>query len=164
MAKRAYRVLLRLSDWVSYAILATMAVVVSVDVLCRYFLGFSTQVAEEVASLGLVTLMFVSLAGAFDDGSFLRIDAFYARTSGRLKRSLDVLFHLLAVGVTVVYCIFVGKLVLRSYATGVHADSYLATPNYLPQAAMLFGLCALLVAIVAGLIGLKTRAARQSDV
>ncbi len=157
MAKRTYRGLLCLSDWVSYVILATMAVVVSVDVLCRYFLGFSTQVAEEVASLGLVALMFVSLAGAFDDGSFLRIDAFYARTNGRLKRSLDVLFHLLALGVTAVYCIFVGKLVLRSYTTGVHADSYLATPNYLPQAAMLFGLCGLLVAIFAGLIALKRK-------
>ncbi len=152
VVKQGYRALLHLTDWASYVILATMAIVVCVDILCRYLLGFSTQIAEEVASLGLVSLIFVSLPGAFHDNAFLRVDALYRLFSGRLKSALDLLFHLAAVAVTVIYSVYVGKLVADSFAKDIRSDTFLGTPNFLPQSAMFFGLCVLLVALVAGIL------------
>lgn len=151
IGRRGYKALLVLADWASYAILAGMALVVSVDVACRYFLGFSTQIAEEVASLGLVALMFVALAGAFEDDSFLRVDVCYNIMPAGLKQVLDPVFHLIALAVTVTYIIYLGKLVTNSYLKDIRSDSIIGTPNYLTQSVMVFGLGVLGVAILAGL-------------
>jgi TRAP-type C4-dicarboxylate transport system permease small subunit len=142
--------LLRLADGASCLVLASMAVVVCVDVFCRYTLGFSTQIAEEAASLGLVSLVFFSLPGAFRDGALLRVDALYAHLSGRLKDRLDALFHLIAFAVTLIYLVQLGRLATGSFAQGIRSDTALGTPNYLPQAVMVFGLVVLLGAITAG--------------
>lgn len=150
--EQAYRGLLHITDWASYLLLATMAVVVCVDVLCRYLLGFSTQISEEVASLGLVAMMFVSLPGAFEAGAFLRVDIAYIKLSGRLRRLLDILFHLAAFAVTAVYVVYVVRLTASSFTKNMHSDSLLATPNYVPQAAMVIGLGALLLSVLAGLV------------
>lgn len=150
--ERAYQGLLLLSNGCCHLILIVMTLVIGMDVGCRYVLGFSTQIAEETASLGLVALIFLSLPGAFDEGLFLRIDIAYARLSKRLRRLADFAFHLTAVAVTSVYLWFVIKLALNSYKSGMRADTYLATPNYLPQTAMALGLAALLIAILAGLV------------
>lgn len=149
---QGYRVLIRLTDWVSYIILASMAIVVCVDILCRYFLGFSTQIAEEAASLGLVALIFLSLPGAFEDDAFLRVDVLYRWIDGRLKQGLDVIFHVAAILATLVYIVSLGRLVVSSFTKGIHADTWLGTPTFLPQAVMTFGIGVLLVALVAGLL------------
>lgn len=151
LLKQGYRALLLFTDWASYLVLAMMAIVTSIDIFCRYFLGFSIQISEEVASLGLVALIFISLPGAFEDCAFLRVDALYKYARGRLKVALDFFFHLVSLAVTLVYLVYIAKLVANSFRTGVHADTSLGTPNYLPQSAMAFALCALLVAIVVGL-------------
>ncbi len=155
--ERAYQGLLLVSNGCCHLILIVMTGVIGIDVGCRYVLGFSTQIAEEVASLGLVALIFLSLPGAFDEGRFLRIDVVYVRLSARLRRMADFAFHLTAVAVTCVYLWFVIKLALNSYKAGMRADTYLATPNYLPQTAMAFGLATLLIAVFVGLVGLAQR-------
>lgn len=157
LAEQGYRALLRLTDWISYLILAVMAAIVCIDVLSRYLFGVSTQIAEEVASLGLVALIFFSLLGAFHDNAVLRVDALYRLIPLPLRRPVDIAFHLTAIGVTLVYVIYVGRLALNSFRAGIVSDTALGTPNYLPQAAMALGLCGLLMAILAGLVRLLTR-------
>lgn len=146
--ERGLRALLQLTDWACYLVLTTMAVVVTVDVAVRSILGYSTQIAEEVASLGLIALIFLSLPGSFKDNGFLRIDALYSTVGGSLKSLLTYGFHLIAMGVTSVYIFYVGKLTVSSYQNGIHEDSFLATPKYLPQISMLAGLVILLLVIV----------------
>ncbi|MEZ5936463.1 MAG: TRAP transporter small permease [Alphaproteobacteria bacterium] len=151
-AGRGCAALIRLTDSASCLVLASMAVVVCVDVVCRYALGFSTQIAEEAASLGLVALIFLSLPGAFRDGALLRVDAVYSHLASGLKNLLDVLFHLIALAVTLVYIVQLGRLAAGSFAQGIRSDMALGTPNYLPQAVMVLGLVVLLGAIVAGFL------------
>lgn len=152
--QRGLTALLAIADHATHVILAVMAVVVAVDVGCRSFLGFSTQIAEEVASLGLVALIFLSLPGAFRDNALLRVDALYSLVPKRARRVADALFHLLALGVTGIYCVYTLRLALDSFRSGVHSATHLGTPNHIPQFLMTWGFLLLGMVILAGLAAL----------
>lgn len=136
------------SDWAAKAAVVVMAVVVSVEVLSRALLGASTQVAEEVASLALILLLFLGLPGAFADGAFLRVQALLEALPRRLRRVVDAVFHAAALAVTLVYVRQVWQLARSSWDKGIVTDTALATPIVLPQLAMLAGLV-LLAGVVA---------------
>jgi TRAP-type C4-dicarboxylate transport system permease small subunit len=155
--EQGYKALLVIADWASYAILCIMAVVISVDVVCRFFFGFSIQIAEEVASLSLIAMVFLSLGGAFEEDSLLRVDAFYNPLPEGVKRILDPAFHLMGIAVTAFYIFYLSRLALNSFSRDIHANSDLASPNYLPQSVMVLGLCLLALALVVGLLRSLTR-------
>lgn len=157
------RALLGAADYACYGILAVMAFVVTADVLSRYILGASLQIAEEVASLGLVCLMFLSLGATFREQGFLRIDAIYGRLTGRPRRYLLILFHIVALVVTAIYTVNLGGLALDSFERGTRSDMALATPKYLPQTAMVIGMALLGLVIILGLVRL-VRGLDDSDV
>lgn len=144
--------LLAAADLACYGALAIMAFVVTADVLSRYLFGASLRIAEEVASLGLVCLMFLSLAATFRDQGFLRIDAIYGKLRGLPRRALLVVFHLVALAVTAVYTLHLAGLAWDSFERGTRSDMALATPKCLPQSAMVVGMGLLTVVIVVGLV------------
>ena len=146
--------LLTVTDALCYVILAVMALSVTAEVLSRYLLGISLQVAEEVASLGLVCLIFLSLPATFRDQGFLRIDAIYGRFSPCAKRALGIVFHLAAAGVSGIYVVQFARLTWDSFQRGTRSDMALATPNYVPQIAMLAGMALLVLVIAVGLVRL----------
>jgi len=149
---RGLRVLLALTDWASYLVLAIMVLVVCVDLACRALLGFSIQIAEEISSLGLVCLMFLSLAGAFHEGGFLRIDALFPLLPPLLKRILEPVFLLIGIAVTAVYIYYLAGLVGNSFAKNIRSDTALGSPNFLTQSVMVAGFCALAVVLVAAFV------------
>lgn len=150
--RRGIRALLAVTDWASYAVLVTMALVVCLDIGCRYLLGRSIQIAEEVSSLGLVSLIFLSLAGAFQDGHFLRVDALYGRLPASVKRAVEPIFLAIGIAVTSIYIYFLARLVQNSFVKTIRSDTVLGTPNYLPQTVMVIGLAALLIVLAASFI------------
>ena len=143
-AGRGLRILLAGSDGAAKAALVVMALVVCTEVLSRGLLGVSTQVAEEVASLALILLLFLGLPGCFADGGFLRVQALLGLLPRRLA---DVAFHAAALAVTLVYVWQVWQLAWSSWRKGIVTDTALATPIVLPQVAMLAGLAALAVVV-----------------
>jgi TRAP-type C4-dicarboxylate transport system permease small subunit len=155
--EQGYKTLLAVADWASYAILCMMAVVITVDVVCRFFFGFSIQIAEEVASLSLIAVIFLSLGGAFEEDSLLRVDAFYGPLPEGVKRVLDPAFHLMGIAVTGLYIFYLSRLAINSFSRDIRANSDLASPNYLPQSVMVLGLCLLAIALVVGLLRSLTR-------
>lgn len=152
IASRAHRGLLRVCDLVCYLVLATMAIVVTAEVVSRYMLGYSLQIAEEAASLGLVTFIFLSLPGTFSEDAILRIDALYGMLSDGLKNMLGILFSLCALAVTGVYVWQLASLMTDSFLRGNRSDMALGTPNFIPQGFMVAGVVILLLTILAGLL------------
>ena len=120
--EQGYKTLLVIADWASYAILCNMAVVIAIDVVCRFFFGFSIQIAEEVASLSLIAMVFLSLGGAFEDDSLLRVDAFYSPLPEGVKRILDPAFHLMGIAVTGFYIFYLSRLAFNSFSRDIHAE------------------------------------------
>lgn len=149
---RGLRGLLAATDGVAKAALVAMAAFVCLEVLCRALLGTSTQMAEEVASLALVLLLFLGLPGAFADDALLRVQALHDRLGGRARRIADLLFLAAALAVTLVYLWQAVLLALSSRAKGIVTDTVLATPVFLPQIAMAAGLAVLALAILARLV------------
>lgn len=156
---RAHRGLLRACDLACYLVLAIMATVVTAEVASRYLLGHSLQIAEEAASLGLVTFIFLSLPGTFSEDGMLRIDALYNTLSQRVRNGLGVLFGLCALAVTGVYAWQLTLLMIDSFRRGNRSDMALGTPNFIPQGFMVAGMVILFLAILAGLLaaGSKSR-------
>lgn len=150
--ERALSGLLILTDYFCYAILSAMALIVTAEVFSRYVFGFSLKIAEEVASLGLVALIFLSLPATFRDRRFLRIDALYRMLSERAQALLAIAFHIGALVVTSIYVAYLGQLALDSLSRGTRSDMALGTPNYIPQTVMVFGMALLFLVILAGLI------------
>ncbi|WP_417770052.1 TRAP transporter small permease [Stappia sp.] len=128
-----------------------MVVVVTIEVLMRFFIGQSLQVAEEISSLGLVALIFLSLPATFRSRGFLRIDALYRLFSPRVKTSLTRVFLLLSLPVVGVYVWQLAVLAFDSWRRGTRSDMALGMPNFLPQAVMVAGVALLAVVIVAAI-------------
>lgn len=165
IASRACKVLLKVCDLTCYLILAIMAVVVTAEVASRYLLGHSLQIAEEVASLGLVAFIFLSLPGTFSEDGLLRIDALYGALTSRVRAWLGIVFSVCALAVTGVYVWQLILLVRDSYLRGSRSDMALGTPNYIPQSLMVTGAVILFLAILMGALGAtgKDRSGLQDD-
>ena len=150
--RRGLDVLVTLADWACYGVLGLMALVVCVEVLCRWLLGFSIQIAEETASLGLVSLTCLSLAGAFRDGHFLRVDALYSVFPHPFRAGLQPVFLLAGVAVTLIYLWQLIRLAADSFFRGIRSDTALGVLNWIPQAVMIAGLAVLLIVIVSSFV------------
>ena len=106
------------------------------------------HIAEEVASLGLVALIFLSLPATFQDRGFLRIDVLHQLLGGKTRIVLAIVFHVAALAVTSVYLYYLTLLALDSFQRGTRSDMALGTPNYLPQIFMVTGMLMLVAVIV----------------
>lgn len=129
-----------------------MALVVCIEVLCRWLFGFSIQIAEEAASLGLVTLTCLSLAGAFRNGHFLRVDALYSVFPQPVRAALQHVFLLAGAAVTLVYLWQLIRLTVDSFRRGIRSDTALGVLNWIPQAVMVGGLAMLLIVIASSFV------------
>ena len=152
VSEKALPGLLRLTDFCCWFILATMALTVSAEVVSRYVFNASLNVAEEIASFGLVCFIFLSLPGTFREQGFLRVDLIHSTLPAALKRVLAVVFHAVALVVTSIYVIYLGRLTLDSLAKGTRSDMVLAIPNFIPQIAMVVGTGLLTLVILAGMV------------
>lgn len=146
-------------DALACGILALMAVVVFVEVTSRSVFGISTNVAEEVASLSLIVVLFLGLPGAFSQNALIRVDVLYRALGEQLRGVLDVGFSLVAACVTAVYIWYLADLAGSSFRFGFRTDSALGIPVYLPQSTMVAGVTALLVVV---LISLSRRRERDA--
>jgi TRAP-type C4-dicarboxylate transport system permease small subunit len=156
------RWLIALCDALACGVLALMAVTVSIEVLSRSVLGISTNVAEELASLGLIVVLFLGLPGAFAQNAMIRVDVLYQLFGGRLRAWADQVLRLIAVAVAAVYLWYLFDMMRSSFRMGFRTDTALGIPVYLPQATMVLGVAALIiVALIALLPAARTAAANH---
>jgi TRAP-type C4-dicarboxylate transport system permease small subunit len=124
------------------AALIVMLVVVGVDILTRSLLNFSFEISDELGGYLLVVIAFVSLPVCQASDSFHRVELVQSRLSPFGRAVSHVVFDLLSFTFCALLLWQLARFVMTSFRFGDRAPTYLATPLWIPQAAMLLGAAA----------------------
>ena len=124
------------------AALIVMLVVVGVDILTRSLLNFSFEISDELGGYLLVVIAFVSLPVCQASDSFHRVELVQSRLSPFARAVSHVIFDLLSFTFCALLLWQLARFELSSYRFGDRAPTYLATPLWIPQVAMLLGAAA----------------------
>jgi len=142
----------RLCKWTSEAALIIMLVMIGGDILTRYLLNFSFEIADELGGYMLVVMTFVSLSVCQVNNAFHQVELVQARLSARGRALSAAMFDVLSFGFAALLLWQLLKLERSSYRFGEKAPTYLETPLWIPRLAMAIGVAALLFAIARTLL------------
>jgi TRAP-type transport system small permease protein len=156
-------VLERFCKFVCVAALVVMLLVIGLDILTRSFFNFSFEISDELGGYMLVTITFLSLPVCQATDSFHHVEFVQQRLSPRGRAISHVIFDILSLG----FCgLLVWQLIrfeMSSWRFNNHAPTYLATPLWIPQIAMLAGAAALGISVLRTLIADLVKVARVGD-
>jgi TRAP-type C4-dicarboxylate transport system permease small subunit len=124
------------------AALIVMLVVVAVDILTRSLFNFSFEISDELGGYLLVVICFVSLPVCQAGDSFHRVELVQSRLSPFGRAVSHVIFDLLSLAFCALLLWQLVRFELSSFRFGDRAPTYLATPLWIPQAAMMLGAAA----------------------
>src|SRR5580692_11581277 len=130
------------------AALIVMLVVVGVDIVTRWLLNFSFEISDELGGYLLVVIAFVSLPVCQISESFHRVELVQSRLSPFWRAVSHVIFDLLSFAFCALLLWQLARFELASFRFGDRAPTYLATPLWIPQAAMLLGAAALCLSML----------------
>jgi TRAP-type C4-dicarboxylate transport system permease small subunit len=127
----------------SVAALIVMLVVIGVDILTRSLFNFSFEISDELGGYMLVVITFVSLPVCQISGCFHHVELIQSRLSPFARAVSHVIFD----GLSLTFCVLLlwqlARFELSSYRFHDRAPTYLATPLWIPQIAMMLGAAAL---------------------
>ena len=124
------------------AALIVMLVVVAVDILTRSLFNFSFEISDELGGYLLVVICFVSLPVCQASNSFHRVELVQSRLSPFCRAVSHVIFDLLSLAFCALLLWQLVRFEISSFRFGDRAPTYLATPLWIPQAAMMLGAAA----------------------
>ncbi len=130
------------------AALIVMLVVIAVDIVTRSLLNFSFEISDELGGYLLVVIAFVSLPVCQASDSFHRVQLVQSRLTPFGRAVSQVVFDLLSLAFCGLLLWQLARFELASFRFGDRAPTYLATPLWIPQAAMLLGAAALCVSML----------------
>ena len=132
----------RVCRLVCVAALVVMLVVVAVDIVTRSLFNFSFEISDELGGYLLVVIAFVSLPVCQASQSFHRVELVQSRLSPFGRAVSHVVFDLLSLSFCALLLWQLVRFELTSFRFGDRAPTYLATPLWIPQIAMLVGAAA----------------------
>jgi TRAP-type C4-dicarboxylate transport system permease small subunit len=125
------------------AAVIVMLVVIGVDILTRSLFNFSFEISDELGGYMLVVITFVSLPVCQINDSFHHVELVQSRLSPFARAVSHVIFDLLSLTFCVLLLWQLTRFELSSFRFGDRAPTYLATPLWIPQIAMMLGAAAL---------------------
>jgi TRAP-type C4-dicarboxylate transport system permease small subunit len=126
--------------WFGGALTIASVLLISFDVLCRKFIGWTTGGADELSSYAFAISTSWSLAFATLQRANVRVDVLYQYMPVRVAAVLDWL-SLVALGTFMgVLTFYAYDVVGASIAQNSHANTPLATPLFIPQGLWFLGL------------------------
>lgn len=132
----------------------TMVGLVTTEVVCRRFLGFSLLIAHEVTGYLLIAVTFLGAAYTLVEGGFTRMELVHRRLQGKGRWVVDTAIHMVSLGYLVIIVYWLGAYVMSSYQSGVTSISIAQTPLYIPRLFMFLGVLLLVLQVAAKLIDL----------
>src|SRR5580700_3718433 len=130
------------------AALIVMLVVIGVDILTRSLFNFSFEISDELGGYMLVVITFVSLPVCQINDSFHHVELIQSRLSPFARAISHVIFDLLSLTFCVLLLWQLTRFEISSFRFGDRAPTYLATPLWIPQIAMMLGAAALCFSMV----------------
>jgi len=128
---------------VSSFFLLLMVLLINIEVIGRYFMGFSTLISDEYSAYFFVGCTFLGFTYSFRQGHFLRVGILADRLSSAAQSILHIAASLLgfALSVVVTYEVFMLTLVsIRFDSVSIQPS---ATPLWIPQVLMPLGMGAM---------------------
>jgi TRAP-type transport system small permease protein len=153
----------RLCKLVCVAALVVMLLVIGLDILTRSLFNFSFEISDELGGYMLVTITFLSLPVCQANDSFHHVEFVQQRLSPRARAISHVIFDVLSVGFCALLIWQLIRFEMSSWRFNDHAPTYLATPLWLPQIAMLAGATALGISVLRTLVADLAKVARAED-
>ncbi len=144
MFARIHETLKRISHvavWISGAALMVSAIIVTVDVLLRKFVGWTMSGSDEVTSYVFAASTTWAYSYCLLTRSNIRIDALYNLLDSRPKAILDVIGLLLLLYYIYLLTANSFDMFLDNVEYDSSAQTTLATPLWIPQVFWLSGLC-----------------------
>jgi TRAP-type C4-dicarboxylate transport system permease small subunit len=148
------------------AALIVMLVVVAVDIVTRSLLNFSFEISDELGGYLLVVICFVSLPVCQASDSFHRVELVQSRLSPFGRAVSHVVFDLLSFAFCALLLWQLVRFEMTSFRFGDRAPTYLATPLWIPQAAMMLGaaaVCFTMLRTLAADVARLRRCARTAE-
>ena len=130
------------------AALIVMLVVIGVDIVTRSLFNFSFEISDELGGYMLVVISFVSLPVCQISDSFHHVELVQSRLSPFARAVSHVIFDLLSLAFCALLLWQLTRFELSSFRFGDRAPTYLATPLWIPQIAMMLGAAALCFSVV----------------
>src|SRR3984893_11165687 len=130
------------------AALIVMLIVIGVDIVTRSLLNFSFEISDELGGYMLVVITFVSLPVCQINDSFHHVELVQSRLSPFARAVSHVIFDLLSLTFCALLLWQLTRFEISSCRFGDRAPTYLATPLWIPQIAMMFGAAALCFSMV----------------
>ena len=129
-----------------------MLLLINVEVLGRYFFGYSTLISDEYSGYLYVGCSFLGFAYSFRSGSFLRVEILTSRLSFRIHR----FFYLGACIAGFIFSLIitweVAKLPYESYIYHSKSLQASATPLFIPQLFLPIGTASLMIVFLDGAV------------
>src|SRR5580692_3383370 len=125
------------------AALITMLIVIGVDILTRSLVNFSFEISDELGGYMLVVITFVSLPACQINDSFHHVELVQSRLSPFARAVSHIIFDVLSLTFCVLLLWQLTRFELSSFRFDDRAPTYLATPLWIPQIAMMLGAAAL---------------------
>src|SRR6202790_3005402 len=125
------------------AALIVMLVAIGVDILTRSLFNFSFEISDELGGYMLVVITFASLPVCQISDSFHHVDLVQSRLSPFGRAVSHVIFDVLSLAFCVLLLWQLTRFELSSFRFHDRAPTYLATPLWIPQIAMMLGAAAL---------------------
>ena len=130
------------------AALIVMLIVIGIDILTRSLFNFSFEISDELGGYMLVLITFVSLPVCQINDSFHHVELVQSRLSPFGRAVSHVIFDVLSLAFCVRLLWQLTRFELSSFRFHDRAPTYLATPLWIPQIAMMLGAAALCFSMV----------------
>ena len=153
-------IILRAGGIAAEIMLASLAVMVTVEVVTRNLFGISIGIVDELMGYFLVGTVFLGLGQSIREGALLRVDVFVNWLSTPVARFLDRAFAIVGVIVLCIYLYELWQLVGSSYRRGAVSGSTVAIPLWVPQSLMVIGV---MLGIIGFLVLVFRPVAAQND-
>jgi TRAP-type C4-dicarboxylate transport system permease small subunit len=131
--------------YISGAGILIMALIITLEVIGRYFLGFSLLVTDEWSGYLMVAVTFLGLAYTMRERGFLRMELLIKRLSPQKRNFLNIILILVALTYSVLIDYKLFLFAWSSYTRGYSSISISQTPLYIPQIFMSLGMTLLVL-------------------
>jgi len=137
----------RVCKYICLAALALMLTVIALDIATRSLFNFSFEISDELGGYLLAAITFISLPVCQANDSFHHVEFVQVRLSSRGRAISHVIFDALSLAFCALLLWQLVRFEIFSWRFDDHAPTYLATPLWIPRAAMFVGAAALCVTV-----------------
>lgn len=129
--------------------LVAMMVLITLEVICRSFFGFSLTIVDETGGYLVVALLFLGAAYSLREQALLRVEFLINALPVRVRPVVDLLFDVAALGFSLIILYQLARLTVSSWERGMVAPTLMETPIHLPQIVMPVGALLLVLGLLA---------------